>query len=130
MRFYFWYNIINKVLPADILVADERGYGGGEEWIDYRLLELLAPSKGAWGTYYCYNPIQQARYNGNLKDITRVYNGMETLWLDKNLEIWRLISSPSHEGEFFFISLLQKVANRDIIYLYIANKELYNSLKG
>ena len=89
--YHVWTNLIdkngNKVLPVDILVADERGYGGGDEWIDYRLLELLAPAKGAWGTYYCYNSIQQARYNGNQKDITRVYNGMETLWLDKNLEI-------------------------------------------
>jgi len=88
---HVWTNLIdkdgNKVLPADVLVVDERGYGGGEEWIDYRLLDMLAPAKGAWGTYYCYNAIQQARYQGNNNGITRVYTGTETLWLDKNFEI-------------------------------------------
>ncbi len=88
---HVWTNLIdkdgNKVLPADILVVDERGYGGGEEWIDYRLLDMLAPAKRAWGTYYCYNAIQQARYQGNNNGITRVYTGTETLWLDKNMEI-------------------------------------------
>ena len=87
---HVWTNLIdkdgNKVLPSDILVVDERGYGGGEEWIDYRLMDMLAPAKSAWGTYYCYNAIQQARYNGNSGTI-RVYTGTETLWLDKNMEV-------------------------------------------
>lgn len=90
-EYHVWTNLVdkdgNKVLPADILVVDERGYGGGEEWNDYRLMEMLAPAKSAWGTYYCYNAIQRARYSGGTNDNIRVYTGTETLWLNRNMEV-------------------------------------------
>lgn len=88
---HVWTNLIdkdgNKVLPADVLVMDERGYGGGESWIDYRVMDMLAPAEDAWGTYYCYNSIQKARYQENTNGITRVYTGTETLWLDEDFKI-------------------------------------------
>lgn len=90
-EYFVWTNLVdkngNKVLPADLLVADERGYGGGEEWIDCRLLNMLAPAKDGWGTYYCYNAVQQARYYGDQNDKIVAYTGAETISLDKNMQI-------------------------------------------
>lgn len=88
LDYYIETNLIdkegNKVLPVDIVMRDERGYGWNPP-DDPRLLSLISTDQS--DDYACWNPVQVARWKGTNTFPVQVYDGTDTHWIDENLSI-------------------------------------------